>query len=271
MKILTTALLVMTTASPALAIWADFSPFEEPAYVRRFPVTATEVREIASEPGSPAREARVAGGKEAVLRFVRENHGACRVTLSSDDGFSAVISGSWPCGVQVAECELNGDGRVDYVIVTHSGGCGLAGQITTVTFVLSSLQGYAARSVLSFDADVADLVDLNGDGRPEFVHGMFVPGGMGADGRSHNYWVYDLIGFCGIEIVSANSADSRFPKWIMYAFQENHRATAQLTGEQKKRLWLRAWREVDRYSPGESLSKVAQFAEEQKQRRGAVE
>ncbi len=55
------------------------------------------------------------------------------------------------------------------------------------------------------------------------------------------YWVYNLLGFSGTNILSANSRDARFPKWVRYKFKPNHQDTEQLTAEQRKRLWLKAW------------------------------
>lgn len=155
--------------------------------------------------------------------------------------FSMPIQGSPLCEIAAVSADLNRDGALDYIVVTHSGGNGLAAQITFVAFVLSSANGYVGKDVQSFDASVSDLLDLNGDGSPEFVHGMFVAGDIGKNGKTHNYWVYNLIGFSGTDLVSANRADLRFPRWIMFSHDANHTETRQLTPDQRERQWLRAW------------------------------
>src|SRR5450759_334459 len=121
-------------------------------------------------------------------------------------------------------------------------GCDLNAALSFMTFVLSSPTGYVAHCILCYYAEPTDLLDLNQDGNPVYVHTLFVYGEKGKDGRTHNYWVYNLLGFSGTDIVSANAMDSRFPKWVWFKFKPNHADTDQLTSEQKKRLWIEAWK-----------------------------
>jgi hypothetical protein len=149
-----------------------------------------------------------------------------------------------PLGIstRVYPVDLNRDGRCDYVVdMRNIFGCGLAAEGSTVIFLLSSRQGYVAQTVSSDCAEARDFMDLNRDGRPEFLHTCFVFGEPGRDGRTHNYWAYNLLTFSGTNIVSANALDARFPRWVWYTFKPNHRDTDQLTPAQRKRLWLETW------------------------------
>lgn len=170
----------------------------------------------------------------------------CRVSLWRADGrvqFVGPIDASPLCDAEASVVDLNADLLPDFIVITHTGGNGLAAQITNLTFLLSSLNGYVAREVFSYDAKPTDLFDLNGDGHPEWVHGMFVSGGVGKDGRTHNYWAYNLLGFSGTNVISANAASREFPKWIVYTHRPNHRNSAELTTEQRRRQWLAAWQQ----------------------------
>jgi hypothetical protein len=119
--------------------------------------------------------------------------------------------------------------------------------------------------VLSFDAETRDLFDLDGDGSPEFVHCMFVGGEVGRDGKSHNYWVYNLLRFSGTDIVSANRADHRFPKWIMFSHEANHTETRQLTADQRERLWRSACQPETRSKiPSSKIPAMLELATEQR-------
>lgn len=51
-----------------------------------------------------------------------------------------------------------------------------------------------------------------------------------------SYFVYDLWTFHGGELVSANSVDSRFPKWVRYTLKPNWRPAISLTEDDKRRL-----------------------------------
>lgn len=138
--------------------------------------------------------------------------------------------------------DFNRDGRWDYlVVVENSDACGLAAEIWYLTFLLSCPEGYAVQTLLSYDFEPRDFVDLNRDGQPELLHTMFIFGEAGKDGRSHNYWVYNLLTFSGTNIVTSNKLDPRFPRWVWYSFKPNHRDTDQLTAAQRRRLWIEAW------------------------------
>jgi hypothetical protein len=78
-----------------------------------------------------------------------------------------------------------------------------------------------------------------GDGRFQYIQSVFLSGDgvKGRDGRTHNYWVYNIHALEGAKFTLRNNMRPDFPKWIMYAGKVNHRPTEQLTEAQKQQLW----------------------------------
>jgi hypothetical protein len=149
----------------------------------------------------------------------------------------AKIKGGYVAGARFAWGLLNEDKKPDFVIETWSGGCGLAATNYFPNFLLSTGDSFTLVPVANRTSSRNSFVDLNKDGRCEFIHTAFVFGEEGRDGRVHNYWVHNLLAFKKNRLVSSNRTDRRFPSWIWYTFKENHQNTTQLTGRQKKRLW----------------------------------
>ncbi len=266
MRTIAVLVLLVLANARALAVWDKYSPFEPAKVPPRFPLTVlTLVRQDAGPNGRHTFDFFEPNSSNRSLLIEWADEGN-RVTIRSTGTappFSAPIEGSPLCDAEAAIADLNGDARPDYVVVTHSGGNGLAAQITLITFLLSSSKGYVAREVVSYDAAPTDLVDLNRDGRPEFVHCMSVWGDKGKDGRSHNYWVYNLLGFSGTEIVSANRSSPEFPRWIAYTHTANHRNSAQLTAEQRQRQWVQVWTPGQGYFGNDKFPDADTFAREQ--------
>lgn len=245
------------------AIWTKYSPFPPNAAPSVFLHTNLKLSRHDSDPMF-FEYFKPDDSKPCLRLDWTERDGRVSILKASGSvSFSTTVEGSPICDVEASLTDLNGDAIDDYIVVTHSGGNGLAGQITTITFLLSSINGYVARSVFSFDASPSDLVDLNQDGRPEFVHCMFISGDKGKDGRSHNYWTYNLLGVAGTELVSANTVNECFPKWILYTYDSNHTDSHQLTAEQRQREWLRAWRKETNQQGSLSLPNLEEFAAEQ--------
>ncbi|NDY42286.1 hypothetical protein G3N55_05450 [Dissulfurirhabdus thermomarina] len=133
--------------------------------------------------------------------------------------------------------DLNGDHRPDFVVFVWSGQPGLEAAMANVAFVLSAPGGYEVSVVRTWYPDPRDFLDLRADGTCRFLHVALVRGERGRDGRRHNYWVYNLLGFNGGDVVLDNGGAPEFPAWIQFKRRENHRPTDQLTDEQKARLW----------------------------------
>ena len=263
-RILTIAVL-MSFALGALAMPNHHAPFEPEDTPAPFPVCVwtNDVRHRGDDgrdvyyrhvSESPASFPRVSiesheSGKEFAVLELSPTQAVSRVELAR----SAIHQND------LFVVDLNGDKTDDFVLRTWSGGCGLAAEISYLTVFLSGADSYSGTRILGFAAEPSDIVDLNKDGQPELIHTVFVYGEKGKDGRSHNYWVHNLLGFSGTNVVSRNSLTPRFPSWVWYTFGPNHKNTTQLTGDQKSRLWQERWESYR----GNMFPHVERFAEEQ--------
>ena len=140
----------------------------------------------------------------------------------------------------VYSAELNGDGKEDFVIRYLLGGCGTIFTFScNVIFVLSDGDEYAVTPTTGLWSGLDYFVDIKGDGRCRFIHTRFINGRgvKGRDGKSHNYWVYNLLEFKGGRVVVNNKLVPQFPRWIWYTYNPNHQPTTQLGGDQKQLLW----------------------------------
>ena len=137
--------------------------------------------------------------------------------------------------------DLNRDGTMDYVLEVWSGGNGTAAEVCDLAFVLSSGREFHLTTVNSMSPSIDDFIDLNEDGRCQFLHTAFVYGYpiRGKDGQVHNYWVYNILEVAGGSLRLVNSIRPGFPKWILFTFKGNHEETNQLTQEEKDQLWRR--------------------------------
>ncbi len=135
--------------------------------------------------------------------------------------------------------DLNADQELDYVLDVWSGGNGIASAICETAFFLSGPAGYSITIVNSWAPERDDFLNVVANGRCQLLHRSFIRGHplRGKDGRTHNYWVYNLLEVVGDRLELRNSAVPGFPKWILYTFRNNHEATDQLTADQKAQLW----------------------------------
>ena len=101
--------------------------------------------------------------------------------------------------VSTYSADMNQDGIPDFMVNIWSGGCGLAAE---------GIQ-----------------TDVLGNGHEKT-----------RDGRDHHFWVHQLYRFSGSQMVEANQADSRFPKWVWFSNKDNHKETDLLSTFQKRRL-----------------------------------
>ncbi len=140
-------------------------------------------------------------------------------------------------GAEVYSTDLNGDKTPDFIINTGTAANGL-GPNRCIVFLLSTPKGYVAQSVVGNDIDpTRDFFDLQKDGHPVMLLMRLIEGEKGKDGKTHNYWVSNLLGFQGGKIISANARDARFPCWVLYTFKPNHAPEDQLTPGQRVKLW----------------------------------
>jgi hypothetical protein len=239
----TILMIVLLASIPVKAVPPGHSPFSHGSVPKAFPVRECRCIEHTESPD------------ETTLVFTSDTRPALRVQVTSlrardwdlsvktVDAVGAVVlgpndvEGTLIGGPTVYCAQLNEDKRPDFIVEAWTGGCGLGGEIVCVSILLSHGDRFSVVPVTTFDASSTDFVDLNRDGRPEFVHAAFIFGEAGADGKAHNYWVYNLLHFKGTQVLSANGLDRRFPCWIWYTDKPNHKNTRQLTSQQKRRLW----------------------------------
>jgi hypothetical protein len=228
---------LLLCAADARAVREQYGPFVPGEQPRPFPlIKLTAVPNASDGPAPPRCDEFVhRAEKVTALKVDWTADRTAGVTLSCNGSklFSGPLKGGSPAvGSDAYTADLNSDGFSDYVLFTYSGGCGLAGEITWVTFLLSSSTGYRSTGVLSYAAEPSDFIAIKD--RACLVHTSFVYGPAGKDGRQHNYWVYNLLSFSGTELVLANDLDSGFPKWVLFSFAPNHRDTDQLTAAQRR-------------------------------------
>jgi hypothetical protein len=151
---------------------------------------------------------------------------------------AAVTNTMSRCEMEVFSAELNQDGLPDFIVNVWSGGTGLALSGTEVTFLLSSKEGYQAASFYLFDFGKGDLVQFRAGGPVYLIRNDLLgsDGEKTLDGRTHNFWVYQLYRIDGTRFVPADADQPGFPKWVWFTNRTNHEETTQLTSEQKDRL-----------------------------------
>lgn len=133
------------------------------------------------------------------------------------------------------EGDLNGDTYPDYVFVKYSGGNGLAWGHANVALVLSEGNNdFTVQVVESYVPEPKDFISING--QTAFIHASFQYGGLCADGKYHNFWVYRLYSIENNQIVPADHLSPDFPKVVFYSFKPNHKETKLLTQKAKDAL-----------------------------------
>ena len=137
---------------------------------------------------------------------------------------------------QVYTSDLNKDGKPDFVAWLWQGGCGLAAENNLLILALSSDTGYKIITRDAMAPNVDDFIDVRRDKSCQFISTSFVYGDKGKDGKTHNYWAYELYEINKTEVQKANQLLSGFPKLVWYSFRDNHKETDQLTSEQKNKL-----------------------------------
>lgn len=131
--------------------------------------------------------------------------------------------------------DLNHDGATDFVVALWGHGNGGGASSYDRLIALSFGDSYRFWVIPTMDPMAEDFVTF---GKLEPIvmvtRGFVQKRDWPEEPRS--YFVYDLWTFHGGELVSANSVDSRFPKWVRYTLKPNWRPAISLTEDDKRRL-----------------------------------
>jgi hypothetical protein len=236
-----TVFLALVVAGSAQAHNRDYSPFAPGQHLRSFnPLNSLEAEFHNTYADVISRDA-LDYSPYRVMRLDYIDQTGTAVTVFDRDGQS--VTGPHfvsPFGFLQAAYEghLNSDSTIDYVIIFKSSKVGLASFQSNVVFVLSSGTSYKLTTVETWYPEKADFLDIRGDGHCQFLQTVFVDGypARGNDGRSHNYWVYNLLEIDGETVKPANALLPGFPKWIWYSSRPNHSATRDVSEAQKRTL-----------------------------------
>jgi hypothetical protein len=155
-----------------------------------------------------------------------------RGSMSTAPPLPVLIQLAWYTDVrEQATCaDLNGDGRVDFVVTIWQHGNGLGAEFYWTLIGLSMASGYRFWNMDTMGA--ADFVTF-GDRAPlamlstSFVH--FGRSDYPGPNQVHSYYAYDLWQFRGGDVVTANSIDARFPKYVLMTYKENHKPSIRMS------------------------------------------
>jgi hypothetical protein len=134
--------------------------------------------------------------------------------------------------------DINGDGLLDFVLPLASRGNSLGALFHDLVIVLSSGPSHYRIWVVPTAAPGAeDFLRLPADISCVIVKSSFRSDDQKPESKRHSYWIYNLVAVRNDELVVANRLDRRFPKWVWYTDQPNHKPTASLSAADKARIW----------------------------------
>jgi len=105
---------------------------------------------------------------------------------------------------------------------------------SNVGFILSTGKNFKVTTISTMFPDASDFIII--DKKPYFIHTSSHQVRKCTDGKSHSFWVYNILSFEKDEIKVMNSINESFPKTIWYSFKPNHKETSLLTVAQKAEI-----------------------------------
>lgn len=138
--------------------------------------------------------------------------------------------------------DFNGDNKPDFMVVTTSGGCGLASGEANVGFVLSAGGSYRLVAISTLFPDPTNFVILNGERC--FTQTSFFMVQRCGDRKQHGFWIYNLLRFSKDGVTVDNSVEPGFPRTIWYSFRPNQSETTLLGSDTKLQLQKSALAEM---------------------------
>ena len=143
-------------------------------------------------------------------------------------------------GPSIEVGDVDQSGTLDLILHWGSGGCGLAANIGHDTIaLLEPARPGAAAAVRFLPLGVnygMRALDIDANGRLEFLVTQFAACERCTDGKPHNFWVWELVGIQGGRLVDLNATVPDFPRFEWLSFDPKDRWRALLTPELKRRL-----------------------------------
>jgi hypothetical protein len=130
---------------------------------------------------------------------------------------------------------LNDDDQIDFLLSFYCGGNGLNAYYNDIVLILSSPQGYRVTRIGSFGGD-HDRNFVRIGGKPHFIMESFGGKEKCLDGKTHNFWIYNLFEIKDDSLFLANQNHPNFPRTIWYTFEPNSKETDMLARKQKEDL-----------------------------------
>ena len=151
--------------------------------------------------------------------------------------FGMLAGAHW---VSVQEGDCDGDGHPDALVRSSAMGCGLNAGIGGDWIVLlrpASPGRTPQASLLELPVSHgAYPLDVDGNGRLEFVVQMFGGCERCTDGKPHNFWVWEMVGIQDGRLVDLNATVMDFPRFEWLSFDRKDRWRPLLTPEMKRQV-----------------------------------
>jgi hypothetical protein len=131
------------------------------------------------------------------------------------------------CFLSIADAyvgDLNRDSKNDFVVTIKTAATGLGDHEYDVLFALSSKSGYKVSALKSWDVVAKDFVDIEKNGHSQFILVSLIYPNYEL-GIKHSYWAYDLLEAHGTGLRPANYLDRKFPIWVLYTNNPNHKGS----------------------------------------------
>jgi len=176
-----------------------------------------------------------AGGvRLVVVRDVAAENAGIVAVLTGPDGMKATRIGEMPSdsvestgasnGVVLAVADFDGNGSRDCFVSEVVTGCGLALTHYTGYFVLTDAKAGRARAT-PFASSGVEWIDLDRNGRAEVLSMTFDGSDQCLDGKRHNFFITNLLGFQDLGVVDLREVHrirngdfvGRFPAFEWYA------------------------------------------------------
>lgn len=146
-------------------------------------------------------------------------------------------------GPVVMYSDFDMNGTPDYFVARRATSLGIAITSFDGVFVLADAKGKTAR-ITRFDETDIEFIDHDGNGRAEILTRTLAGAQNCIDGRSHNFWVTNLLGFQDLGVVDLREVDTirsgkfvgRFPFVEWFAHDPRNRFRKLLTDEQGREM-----------------------------------